>query len=160
MEDKATFKNPLKSQLVWLICWLDFRIPRHLLAYELSVLFSMADSLWEEGNMSVGEGVSEIAPSSLYSLVRAKQATKETLKLLWLYLSSTTKSNDSVFIFSSNMALHSVVAPMFSGLMFPMFSGLNKLQYFCIPDQHFEELSNHFRICHTPYSNLSVVPSL
>ena len=36
---------------------LDFRIPPHLLAYELNVLFSMSRSLREEGNMQISEGV-------------------------------------------------------------------------------------------------------
>ena len=36
---------------------LDFRILPHLLAYELSVLFSVSRSLREEGNMKISEGV-------------------------------------------------------------------------------------------------------
>ena len=36
---------------------LDFRIPPHLFAYELNVLFSMSHSLREEGNMQISEGV-------------------------------------------------------------------------------------------------------
>lgn len=41
-----------------LLKWkLDFRIPPHLLAYELNVLFSMSRSLREEGNMEISERV-------------------------------------------------------------------------------------------------------
>ena len=36
---------------------LDFRIPPHLLAYELNVSFSMPRSLREEGNMQISERV-------------------------------------------------------------------------------------------------------
>ena len=46
----SKFCNSNKNQL-------DFRRPPHLLANELSVLFSMSRSLREERNMQASEGV-------------------------------------------------------------------------------------------------------
>ena len=53
--EAAIFLKRIASN--WECDWLDFRIPVHLLAYALSVLFSVSCSFREEGNMQISEGV-------------------------------------------------------------------------------------------------------